>query len=151
MSDLAFSELENQVDSLPMFQIFRLKEKIDKKYQQLLDQYEHIDNELTYLTQREIVANNSKSRMDKMLAVLNKKKVTPDMLTREMVDVFFYKIFVSTSSELTFVIDTSHTLTLEKLIEKREEIANYESIYSSEKADRESRFKNIVKYKVVLV
>ena len=89
--------------------------------------------------------------MDKMLAVLNKKKVTPDMLTREMVDVFFYKIFVSTSSELTFVIDTSHTLTLEKLIEKREEIANYESIYSSEKADRESRFKNIVKYKVVLV
>ena len=30
MSDLAFSELENQVDSLPMFQIFRLKEKIDK-------------------------------------------------------------------------------------------------------------------------
>lgn len=52
---------------------------------------------------------------------------------------------------LEFVIDTSHTLTLEKLIEKKEEIANYESIYSSEKADMESRFKNIVKYKVVLV
>ncbi len=148
-------DLSEKIDVLMVERLdaknLELKEKIDKKYQQLLDQYEHIDNELAYLTQREIVANNSKSRMDKMLAVLNKNKVTPDMLTREMVDVFFYKIFVSTSSELTFVIDTSHTLTLEKLIEKREEIANYESIYSSEKADRESRFKNIVKYKVVLV
>ena len=72
-----------------------LKEIIDKKYQQLLDKYECIDNELAYLSQREIIALNSKSRMDKMLNVLGKNKLTPDMLTREMVDVFFSKILVS--------------------------------------------------------
>lgn len=128
-----------------------LKEIIDKKYQQLLDKYERIDNELAYLSQREIIALNSKSRMDKMLNVLGKNKLTPDMLTREMVDVFFSKIFVSTSAELTFVIDASHSLSLEKIIEKREEIANYESIYNSEAIDEQSRFKNLVKYKVVLI
>ncbi len=30
MSDLAFAELETQVETLPMFQIIKLKEKIDR-------------------------------------------------------------------------------------------------------------------------
>lgn len=30
MSDLAFAELETQVEALPMFQIIKLKEKIDR-------------------------------------------------------------------------------------------------------------------------
>ena len=117
----------------------------------MLDKYERIDNELAYLARREIVALNSKSRMDKMLCVLGKNKLTPDMLTREIVDVFFAKIFVSTSAELIFVIDATHSLSLDKLFEKRDEIAKYKPIYNSETTDEQSRFKPLIKYKVVLV
>ena len=89
--------------------------------------------------------------MQKILSVLKNNKITPEMLTREMVDVFFYKIFVTTSQELIFTINASHNLTTEELIEKRDEVINYDSIYESEIRDMHSRFKTLIKYKVVLV
>jgi hypothetical protein len=57
--------------------------------------------------------------MQKILSVVKNNKITPEMLTREMVDVFFYKIFATTSQELIFTINASHNLTTEELIEKK--------------------------------
>lgn len=128
-----------------------LKVKIDKQYHQLLDQYEGIDAELNIVIKRETTSMNAKKRLEKMLAILGKKAITPNMLTRETVDVFFYKIFVAPDNELIFVIDTTKSINGDELIAKRQEISHYDPIYKSEKIDTYSRFKPTIKYKVVLV
>ena len=128
-----------------------LKVKIDEQYHQLLDQYEGIDATLNSVIKRETTSMNAKNRLEKMLAILGKKAITPNMLTREMVDVVFYKIFVAPDNELIFVIDTTKSINGDELIAKRQEIAHYDPIYKSEKIDTYSRFKPTIKYKVVLV
>lgn len=128
-----------------------LKEKIDKQYRLLVDQYDRVDNQLTNLIERQNASLSVKSRMQKMLEILGKNKITPDMLNREIIDLFFFKIFVTDKAELIFVVDATHSIKLSELIENRDEIAKNESFYSGEMRDRYSRFKNLVKYKVILV
>jgi hypothetical protein len=86
-----------------------------------------------------------------MREILGSNKLTPDMLTREIIDLFFFKIFVTDKAELVFVIDSTRTLKLSELIENRETIINSDAIYSGEMIDNYSRFKRPVKYKVVTV
>jgi len=86
-----------------------------------------------------------------MHEILGANKLTSEMLTRQIVDLFFYQIFVNDTGELIFVIDSTHTLKHDELIQNRKNIANYEPIYTGEMIDKYSRFKNLVKYKVVLV
>ena len=128
-----------------------LKERNDKIYKKLLEQQERIDNQLKNIVEREITTSDVKDRLRKMLDILGKNKITPDMLTREIVDLFFYKIFVVTPNELVFVVDMSRSLSLHELIEEREIVVQGETIYRGEEIDYDSRFKNLIKYRVVLV
>lgn len=128
-----------------------LKEKIDKQYRLLVDQYDRIDNQLNNLIERQTASKNMKERIQQIFDILGKNKLTPDMLTRDIVDLFFYKIFVTEDANLVFVIDATHTIKLNELIENREKIVEADPIYVGETIDRYSRFKNLVKYKVILV
>lgn len=128
-----------------------LKEKIDKQYKLLVDRYERTDAQLTNLNERHIASQKVKVRMQDVFDILGKNKMTPEMLTREIVDLFFYKIFVTADAELIFVIDATHTIKLDELVENREDIIESDPIYSGEMIDHYSRFKTIVRYKVVLV
>ena len=128
-----------------------LKEKIDKQYRLLVDQYDRIDNQLNNLIERQTASKNMKGRIQQIFDILGKNKLTPDMLTRDIVDLFFYKIFVTEDAKLVFVIDATHTIKLNELIENREKIVEADPIYVGETIDRYSRFKNLVKYKVILV
>ena len=128
-----------------------LKSKIDKQYKILIDQYERVENQLSNLIERQSASLNVKNRLQKMFDILGKNKMTPEMLTREIVDLFFYKIFVTDTAELVFVIDVTHSLSLKNLIENRDEVVKGDSIYNGEMIDSYSRFKNLIKYKVVLV
>lgn len=128
-----------------------LKEKIDKQYRLLVDQYDRIDNQLNNLIERQTASKNMKGRIQQIFDILGKNKLTPDMLTRDIVDLFFYKIFVTEDANLVFVIDATHTIKLNELIENREKIVEADPIYVGETIDRYSRFKNLVKYKVILV
>ena len=128
-----------------------LKSKIDKQYRQLIDQFERVDNQLINLNARQTASLNVKNRLQKMHEILGANKLTSEMLTRQIVDLFFYQIFVNDTGELIFVIDSTHTLKHDELIQNRKNIANYEPIYTGEMIDKYSRFKNLVKYKVVLV
>ncbi len=128
-----------------------LKAKIDKQYLQLVNQFERVENQLLNLNERQAASLNVKNRLQKMREILGSNKLTPDMLTREIIDLFFFKIFVTDKAELVFVIDSTRTLKLSELIENRETIINSDAIYSGEMIDNYSRFKRPVKYKVVTV
>ena len=84
-----------------------LKEKIDKQYRLLVDQYDRIDNQLNNLIERQTASKNTKGRIQQIFDILGKNKLTPDMLTRDIVDLFFYKIFVTEDANLVFVIDAT--------------------------------------------
>lgn len=47
--------------------------------------------------------------------------------------------------------NATHTIKLNELIENREKIVATDPIYVGEMIDRYSRFKNLVKYKAILV
>lgn len=127
-----------------------LKEKLNSQLKVLIEQYERTETQLANIAERISESSNSKERLNKVLSILGKNKVTPDMLTRDIVDVFFYKIFVK-DFELVFVIDATHTKDLKELIADRENIFNYDPILTGEEKDNQSRFKTTIKYKVVLV
>ena len=99
-----------------------LKAKIDKQYLQLVNQFERVENQLLNLNERQAASLNVKNRLQKMREILGSNKLTPDMLTREIIDLFFFKIFVTDKAELVFVIDSTRTLKLSELIENRETI-----------------------------
>lgn len=68
---------------------------------------------------------------DKMLKILDTKEITYDMITKEMLDVFMYRMIVVDRTHFVVVIDGTNTVELEELREHRKEIAALESIYSN--------------------
>lgn len=92
-----------------------------------------------------------KDRLDKMLAMLNNKKLTLDMITKEIVEAFIYRIIAIDDENLAFIIDTTHKLSVEDLVDQRHEIIKKDSIYSSSITGLDPIKKKTIRYKAVIV
>ena len=73
------------------------------------------------------------------------------MITKDIMDVFIYKIIAIDRNNIVFVIDSTHTMTIDKLIEKRKEVAAKQGIYSHIIGLRDPKRLMKLSYKVVLV
>ena len=94
---------------------------------------------------------DSTERLDKMMEVLKKKEITPEMLTKEMLDVFVYRIIVIDDRNLVFVINTTNSMTLLELRDKRHDIVEKPAIYSNSIRGYDPIKLVTLKYKVVAV
>jgi hypothetical protein len=86
-----------------------------------------------------------------MLEMLSKDKLTPDMLTKDIVSAFFYRIFVTGKNEIVFVINATRTMDLKTLIADRENVISLDPIYESEVEKPDPIKKAKLKYKVVII
>lgn len=102
--------------------VIELKELIDVKRDRVRDQYKAIINDIKALQEQEDDSQGNKERLDKMLSFLNNKKLTPDMLTKDIIEAFIYRIIAIDEGNLVFIIDTSHKVSVEALIDQRYEI-----------------------------
>ena len=83
--------------------------------------------------------------------MLENKKLTPDMVTKEIIEAFIYRIIAIDDENLVFVIDTTHTLSVENLVNQRHEIIKKNPIYSSSITGLDPIKKKTIKYKAIII
>ncbi len=127
------------------------KDAVDDRYYRLKAQYSQLDARLKGIDDREIRSHGAKSRLDKMLTMLSKDKLTPDMLTKDIVSAFFYRIFVTGKNEIVFVINATHTMDLKALIANRADVVALDPIYESEVEKPDPIKKAKLKFRVVTI
>lgn len=143
MDDLALQRLKAEgIDT---------KKIIDDHWDSLRIQYSQLDMRLKAVEEREINSENAKDRMDKMLNILDQKKLTPEMLTRDIIQAFFYRIIVTGKNELVFVINATHTMDLKAFVEARSKIVALKPIYQSEIEGPDPIKKAKMKFRVVTI
>ena len=86
-----------------------------------------------------------------MLKILGEKEVTYQMITKEMLDVFMYRIIAIDRTHVVVVIDGTNTVKLEELRARRKEIAVLEPIYSNTIVAKDPKKKATLSYKVVVI
>ena len=131
--------------------VIELKELIDIRRDRIRDQYKAIINDIKALQEQEDDSQGNKERLDKMLSLLNNKKLTPDMLTKEIIEAFIYRIIAIDEGNLVFVVDTSHKVSVEELIDKRYEIIKKDPIYQSQITGLDPIKKKTINYKAIIV
>ena len=75
----------------------------------------------------------------------------PEMITKDMLDVFLYRIIVLSRNDIVFTINASRTMSLEDLRKKRKEVAERKPIYENTTNLRGTKKKFSLHYTVVLV
>ena len=144
-------EIDDLLARRPLVETLEEKKEIDSKYTTLVDRYKKLDNEILVLKDREKRVVSSQERLKKMTEVLKKKELTPDMLTKEMLDIFIYRIIAVDDRNLVFVINSTNSVTIEDLVRQRFEIAERQPIYKNSFKDYDPIKYVHLKYKVVLV
>lgn len=148
------TELNNNID-------FVLKERmnasgdvrktLELRYQDLVNDYQNICDAIQKIQDRENDKVLIKQRLDAMLKILGGKEVTYEMITKEMLDVFMYRIIAIDRTHIVVVIDGTNTVKLEELRERRQEIAKLEPIFQSTIVAKDPRKKATLHYKVVVI
>ena len=73
------------------------------------------------------------------------------MVTKEMLDVFMYRIIAMDRTHVVVVIDDTNTVKLEELRARRKEIAELEQIYSNTIVAKDPKKRAALNYKVVVI
>ena len=94
---------------------------------------------------------NSSERLKVIKEMLGSKTITRDMITKEMMDVFLYRIIVMNKCEIIITINTTNTITLEEFRQKRQEIAAKTPIIDKTFTIKPRKKRMTLRYKVVLV
>ena len=128
-----------------------LREIAKLKCTKMFDQYTMLTEEINALKEREEGAKANQERLTLMTNQLKKAKFTPDMLTREIIESFIYKIIAIDHDNFVFVIDATHRMSVEELIEQRHKIIEKESIYTSSITGLDPLRKKTITYKVVVI
>ena len=124
---------------------------LDKQYVDACNEYGVVQNELKVLQDRQESEIDIAARYKKIKTLINGKQVTPDMITKDMLDVFLYRIIVVGRNDIVITINATKTMPLEELRKKRKEIVNRKPIYENTIKMRDPRKMAKIHYKVVLV
>ena len=148
-------ELENTINLLVEERAnatdMKMKSLFDNKYLEACNEYKLLNKEIEDLQEKEKCEIDIKTRYKKIKELIDGRKVTPEMITKDMFDVFLYRIIVLNRNEVVFTINASRTMSLEDLRKKRKEVASRHPVYEHETNLRGTKKKFTLHYKVVLV
>ena len=130
---------------------FEIKMKLDEKYATLVEEFKSISREVDMLREKQAENLNSSERLKVIKEMLGSKTITRDMITKEMMDVFLYRIIVMNKREIIITINTTNTITLEEFRQKRQEIAAKTPIIDKTFTIKPRKKRMTLRYKVVLV
>lgn len=124
---------------------------LDKKYRDKINEYKLVSEKIKVLAANKANATDINERLSIMEGILKEKKITPDMITSEVMDSFVYSVIIVNKEEMYFVIDINHTYSLKEIKAKRKEVLKLPVIHEGKvKLDR--RFKDEkMNYKVVVI
>lgn len=124
---------------------------LQKQYVDACNEYNLLNKELEVLTEKEEEEIDATSRYKRIKELIDNKQVTPEMITKDMLDVFLYRIIVIGRNDIVITVNVSHTMTLEQLRKKRKEIVERNPFYESKVEVRGTKKTFVLNYKVVLV
>ena len=128
-----------------------IRRTLEQRYQDLVNDYQNVCDAIQRIQDRENDKIATKKRLDEMLKILGEKEVTYQMITKEMLDVFMYRIIAIDRTHVVVVIDGTNTVKLEELRARRKEIAALEPIYSNTIVAKDPKKKATLSYKVVVI
>ena len=141
---LLMEERANAVD-------INMKALFDEQYLKACNEYKLLGKELEELQEKEGNEIDIASRYKKIQSLIAGNQVTPEMINKDILDVFLYRIIVLNRNEVVFTINASHTMPLETLRQKRKEVAEREPIYQGTTKCKGLRKTFKLHYKVVIV
>ena len=133
------------------FENFEMRDKFEKRYNDLVDEYQLLTIQIKELEDKENNNNDLLARLDEMMRILDHKEITWDMITKDMLDAFMYRIIVCDSSHVVVTINATNTLSLEQLREQRKEVVERQAILERVLIATDPIRKKKLHYKVVLV
>ena len=72
---------------------------------------------------------DTESRLNKMLSILDGKRITADMITLDLLETFIYRIIVIDRKSIVITINAFNSLSLEDLRVQRKETVKREPLY----------------------
>ena len=148
------TELNNNIDYVlkeRMNATGDVRKTLEQRYQDLVNDYQNVCDAIQKIQDKEADKQVIKQRLDAMLKILNGKEITYDMITKEMLDVFMYRIIAMDRTHVVVVIDGTNTVKLEELRARRKEIAELEPIYSNTIVAKDPKKRATLNYKVVVI
>ena len=86
-----------------------------------------------------------------MSSLLKEGTITPNMLSKELIDSFIFTILVEDKNNVVVVINVSQNDSIKDIIAKRKSIIDFEPIYSST-THLDRRFRpETINYKIVVI
>ena len=149
------SQLNNTID-------FVLKERanadtaetrmmLDSRYQDLVNDYQNVVAEIQKVQDKTVMKKEAQIRLSKMIDILKGKEITYQMLTKDMMDIFFYRIIAVDKHEIVVTIDGSNKITLDKFRANRKEISQMEPILKGTIKCKDPYKTQSLSYKVVVL
>ena len=89
------TELNNNIDYVlkeRMNATGDVRKTLEQRYQDLVNDYQNVCDAIQKIQDKEADKQVIKQRLDAMLKILDGKEITYDMVTKEMLDVFMYRI-----------------------------------------------------------
>lgn len=124
---------------------------LDKQYKERINEYKDLEAKIHELQVKEQNAKSAVVRLEEMMKVLAMDVITPDLLTKEIIEAFIKKIIVVDKTTVVMVIDSTGEIEPKTIKERRKEIANQEPILTKEVLlDRRFRPETLT-YKVVMI
>ena len=128
-----------------------MRKFFDVKYVDACNEYGLIGKELEVLREKEENEIDLSTRYKKIQALIAGKKITPDMITKDMLDVFLYRIIVLGRNEIVFTVNATRTMGLEELRRKRKSVVEKTPIYNHTVQLKGTKKTFKLHYKVVVV
>lgn len=124
---------------------------IDKKYHDKLNEYRLVSDKIKTLTAAKDIAIDVEQRLATMESILSKRKITPAMITPEIMDAFIYRVIIAGKRDIYFLIDINHNYSLKEVKQLRKKIVEMKPIYSN-KVELARKFRDEhLTYKVIAI
>lgn len=94
---------------------------------------------------------DTESRLNKMLSILDGKRITADMITLDLLETFIYQIIVIDRKSIVITINAFNSLSLEDLRVQRKEAVKREPLYEGKVRIKNPKRYGELNYKIVLV
>ena len=104
------------------------KTLLDRQYKERITEYQRLEKLIFSLGQKQQDAEYAKMRIQKMGELLKGQKLTPETITKSIIDTFIQSIIVLNRKELVFVLPSEEKVNYHVIKEKRFELIEHPSI-----------------------
>ena len=124
---------------------------LDRKYRAKIEEYKAINNQIEELEIKQRDSNFNVLRLEEMKKTLSIEELTPDLITKQIIDTFISKIIVIKREEIVIVINGPTQADAKYLKEHRKTIVNNKPLLQGDiDLDRPFRPEHL-HYKVVML